>query len=525
MKQIEKFKKINMDTASAEKINETNEKLVKYLKDSGEVSTIDQVEYLIKNQNIKKNQGKLDSKNSTYEKILITDKKILNVLSNIHRDMIDEQDTSIKQTSRNGGANNTENLSSMLMSSVGESGFDIPDARFKSRKRSKQKNKKTKVVNKPKVANKPKVHKIQKTSSVVKGISKAVGGVGIAKGVAGAAKKTSSVVNGMGKSAKNLIRLAKGVPLLGVIAAAGMAIYDGVEGYNNASDILGIPEDELTQGDKTTAAASSIVSGLTFGLVESSSVAKGIQNLTGGNDVIDIMTESGIIDHDYIGDSEVDDWFKLSQLPSNKIDDIIKIDDWSNDDLNLMEELKEVKKLEESTKQSTSATVPMDETIDTEKIINSIEKQIVIFEKAQEDTSFFSKNKYRDAIESLDNKREVQLTKHTKEIEISKIVNKDNVISEIDHKEPKKTSDITLRTPKQKTRKEVMAEASSIEPNKIIKENITDTSNKNLTKQVIKYENNKTENSTSTLINTNTNNIIQQNVGQEKILNIFSAGV
>jgi hypothetical protein len=68
--------------------------------------------------------------------------------------------------------------------------------------------------------------------------------------------------------------------VLGPVAAGAMALYDGVQGWNNASELLG-KEGEATTGEKASASAGSVVSGLTFGLVDAGDASKGIADFFG----------------------------------------------------------------------------------------------------------------------------------------------------------------------------------------------------------------------------------------------------
>ena len=76
--------------------------------------------------------------------------------------------------------------------------------------------------------------------------------------------------------------LAKGI--LGKAAlplAAGMALYDGVSGYQDAKDNLDIKDREATMGEKLSSAGGSLVSGLSFGLLDKKDTSKGIANFFG----------------------------------------------------------------------------------------------------------------------------------------------------------------------------------------------------------------------------------------------------
>lgn len=85
--------------------------------------------------------------------------------------------------------------------------------------------------------------------------------------------------------------LAKGI--LGKAAlplAAGMALYDGVTGYNKASENLGIEGREATFGEKLSSAGGSVLSGLSFGLLDEKSTSRGIASLFGAGPDVDNKT-------------------------------------------------------------------------------------------------------------------------------------------------------------------------------------------------------------------------------------------
>ena len=74
----------------------------------------------------------------------------------------------------------------------------------------------------------------------------------------------------------------KAIPGVGLLATAGMAAFDAVDGWKNAASITGKAEKDLTTGDRAKAAGASVLSGLTFGLVSSQTMYKGINAVTGG---------------------------------------------------------------------------------------------------------------------------------------------------------------------------------------------------------------------------------------------------
>lgn len=111
----------------------------------------------------------------------------------------------------------------------------------------------------------------------LKAASGAIGraGKGIASTVGSVATKAAPAAGGLLKGAGRVLGKAA-LPL-----AAGMALYDGVTGYQDAAENLGIEGREATTGEKASSAAGSVVSGLTFGLVDKKDASKGIANFFG----------------------------------------------------------------------------------------------------------------------------------------------------------------------------------------------------------------------------------------------------
>ena len=91
------------------------------------------------------------------------------------------------------------------------------------------------------------------------------------------------------KGGKALGMLGKGAKLMGKLAlpiAAGMTIMDGVSGYQNANENLGIQGREATFGEKMSSAAGSVASGLTLGMIDAKTASGAIKSFTGaGPDV------------------------------------------------------------------------------------------------------------------------------------------------------------------------------------------------------------------------------------------------
>jgi len=150
-------------------------------------------------------------------------------------------------------------------------------------------------------------------------------------------KKTSKLLK---RGMKSALRFAKFLGPLGVVIGGAMAVSDGIDGYEHAADSLGIDKDKLTTGNKVSAAAGSIISGITFGAIDNGDAAKGINNLF-SNPTIEKYSKDKIISHHTLGDSEILDWKKLSTLPPDEIQKIIDIDDWSADDTTKLHLLKQ----------------------------------------------------------------------------------------------------------------------------------------------------------------------------------------
>lgn len=336
-KQPEKFDiDLNMDIATKETIDATNKKLVKYLDDTGEDSASKQVKYLIKNQDT--NEKIIGTKNPVYGKLLITNNKILEVLQKIYNDMYDEQDTSIigrvtspeKITNVPQRVETKQQISQQIQQPEENNGLNIPFLprlpKFNFFRRGKDATKAGKAATSAIRAEK------QAASGVTKASSK------IAAKEAGVALKATS---GLTKGAGKLLRLAKGAGPLGLAITTALTVYDAYSGWNEAGENLGIDKDKLTTTNKASSAAGSVVSGLTFGLVNKENVSKGINNFFGGNEIIKTYETAGIISHHTIGNSEVLDWAKLEALPAQEIQNIISIDDWKKEDLERMVALRD----------------------------------------------------------------------------------------------------------------------------------------------------------------------------------------
>ena len=345
-RQVKKFeRKLNPDTATAEKIQQTNSELFKYLQKKGEKDAASQVEYLIKNQ-ASGDEPTEAKKNPVYDKLLATNNKILDVLSKIQRDMVDEQDTSIKSVKK------AEPKLAPVIQETGGSGaaavvaeaedtgpglldlLDLPDRKGKKTPgKSGKGGAREGAGRKPgKTPSKAPIPKTSKIPGAGKGAGKAAGKLG---------GKAAAKVGGKiaGKAALGALKFAGPV---GALVAAGMTVYDAYQGWNKAGENLGLEQGkEASITNKASSAAGEAVSGLTFGLLDAGSTSKGINNMFGGNDTIQKYEKAGIIEHHTFGSSAVKDWTALGQLEPKEIQKIIDIDDWREPDLDRMKKIKE----------------------------------------------------------------------------------------------------------------------------------------------------------------------------------------
>ena len=97
----------------------------------------------------------------------------------------------------------------------------------------------------------------------------------VSSGAKTVATKAAPVLARAGNVAKGILSKAA-LPL-----AAAMATYDGVSGYNKAAENLGIEGREATFGEKMSSAGGSILSGLSFGLLDEKSTSQGIASFFG----------------------------------------------------------------------------------------------------------------------------------------------------------------------------------------------------------------------------------------------------
>lgn len=362
---VKKFDKyLNLDTATPEKIKQVNQELYKYLETKGEKVAAKQVDYLIKNQsNVEK--PTVSKPNPVYDRLMETNNQILDVLRKLQAQAFDEQDTSIKKTQKveKGGTTVINNYyGDNAKDAANDSGLDLDFGR--RRKGGKTPKKGTGKATKGTVKGTPKVpsstppatpsgtpagiptggkdSKVPtKTSEAAKDAAKQASKVG-----GKAASKGASI---LGKMAGFL----KPIPILGTAIAAATAAYAAVDGWENASAITGIPEENLTDTHKLAAAAGSVVSDFTFGVVGADTVAHQALKFAMPSDIKDTLkkyTDEGIIEDNTFSHDDVLNWRALEKLPAYEIEKIIQIDDWSEEDKKKLWEANKRAAVREATK-------------------------------------------------------------------------------------------------------------------------------------------------------------------------------
>ena len=141
------------------------------------------------------------------------------------------------------------------------------------------------------------------------------------------------------KGGKKLASLAAG-PLAAVLIAL-QTVKDIWDGWNNAGELLNVDEEALTLGDKLSAAAGSVTSGVTFGLIDAGDVAKGVSRLSGTDDFQNLYADQlKLIQYHKIGNFDILNLEGIKQLTPAEIQSIIDLREWSDDDIQKLENAK-----------------------------------------------------------------------------------------------------------------------------------------------------------------------------------------
>ena len=146
---------------------------------------------------------------------------------------------------------------------------------------------------------------------IARGGAAALGAGGLALG-GRAAGGAGGLLKGLGGLAGKAAGFAKFLGPLGATIAIGKGIFDAVDGFNRAADIAGLKEgEEATFGQKIQAAASSSLSGLTFGLLDEKTIFQGIESVKGSlSDGVSFLGEKATAIWDSVSSSFTSDNIK-----------------------------------------------------------------------------------------------------------------------------------------------------------------------------------------------------------------------
>ncbi len=103
------------------------------------------------------------------------------------------------------------------------------------------------------------------------------GGSAVAKGGGMLARGSGFLAKGGIKMAG---RLAGKLPIIGALVTAGMAVWDFADGMDMAAQLTGKAEKDLTGLEKIQAGTANALSGLTFGLLSTETAFKGVQTVS-----------------------------------------------------------------------------------------------------------------------------------------------------------------------------------------------------------------------------------------------------
>lgn len=485
---------INPDTLTEDKITDINEKIYKLLEDINQPDAAEYFLDIITRPDVKNISDIKTPKD--IEKLTSVNKEILMVLKDIEEKLVDEQDTSIKKTEKNVEKNieskiikeepkkDEESWLSKLFSSLFGAGIfnllkfaknplglvtslfslgkgtllplvsnivtkaispikglldivmkmisKIPGVSNLLDKTSKLKtniqktvdNTKSKILDvKDKTANNISNTKDTIKNSLSKENVKSIAKEGL--------KKSSSLLKGGLKAASGALRV---MGPIGLVIGIALSADDAVAGYKNASSNLGIEEKNLTTGNKIASGAGGFISSMTLGIADAKSTGQGLNNVTGGNSVIEKYEAEGIIDYDWIGDSEVKDWKKLENLSGTEIIKIHDIDDWDKTDQDKMRKILIRKKTEEQFPFELWKRVEEWEIPENKRFYN----QANVSEMSNEAKRWYWENSYQDYAEKVINKEnkkqkyniiiDKELEDHIKE-EISKMPENKRIVN------------------------------------------------------------------------------------------------
>lgn len=520
------FKSPNTDTLTADKLQLTNQKIIDYLIQSQNNEAAKYVSFLIKNLDSKKT--KVDT--SKYDKLLFVNQKILRVLENISKNMIDEQDTSIrhlnKASQQTVGINSVLSQANPLSGSFnyGENGIDLSDlvegaGSMYLMKKAKDKFKKTKTTS---VNNKNKTQKVRTTSkeniknnkiqqdakkiqkdikktvenqikdnnkpvktsnnninknvneaqakkpvktavnnaqSAAKGSNKAISksaakiaGKGLSKlagpaAVAVDAAMTISDVIDAKSDAERTEAIAEGaagtaVGVAGAIALSWIPIVGPLAGYaignwignwagQNIAKLFTDPEDNIPD-EITRMGPEAELAFLDSILIPKyqndpnideknrkedlkslneykqklqDRIAKGFTQEEKDDFALGKLEAAGVFEKNFFGDSEILDWNKLEKCTIKDIDLLINLDDWDDDTLEKLKQIKLLKQNQESENKQKSIT-----TSSIDSINKAIEAEKQNLQQAVEKQDTLEVQKVQSTLSALDQAKQTALS-------------------------------------------------------------------------------------------------------------------
>ena len=489
------FKSPDTDTLTAEKINLTNSKIIDYLVQSGNIEAAKYVRFLISNLNENKQQP-----NTPYDKLLFVNQKILKVLEDIEKNMIDEQDTSIKHplsssniissaslatnalNSLNSNAlsnvsNNLPGLSNLLPGAASlyaakkvKDKISRASSKTKSSSKTASKNKtaaKTKQkirkasnanINKdiknakqplksnvkPAAKSASKVSKV--SSSVSKLAAKSAAKIAGPAAVAIDAAMTISDVMDAKSDAERTEAIAEGaagtaVGVAGAIALSWIPIVGPLAGYaignwignwagQNIAKLFTDPEDSIPD-EITRMGPEAELAFLDSILIPKyqndpnideknrkedlkslneykqklqDRIAKGFTQEEKDDFALGKLETAGVFEKNFFGDSEILDWNKLEKCTIKDIDLLINLDDWDDDTLDKLKQVKLLKQNQESENKQKSIT-----TSSIDSINKAIEAEKQNLQQAVEEQDTLEVQKVQSTLLALDQAKQTAL--------------------------------------------------------------------------------------------------------------------
>jgi hypothetical protein len=174
-------------------------------------------------------------------------------------------------------------------------------------------------------------------------LTKLLPGLGGLSGAAGGALAGGTGL--LGKAGGVLGKLGGVASKAALPLLAAKALYDGVQGYGEADDNFDLKKgQEATVGEGLSSSAGGIISGLSFGFIDSKDASQSVDSIADfatssfKPPIINALEDKGIISTSMFGDSEIRDKSALSQLSKRELTELDKYDDWSDEDSKLIKD-------------------------------------------------------------------------------------------------------------------------------------------------------------------------------------------